>query len=450
MSLENLLQRIISGSDKEEGGALAANLRKGARVLQHKDSVDPIKKLLNGRLKNPEKAPIGWVFLLNALARNALPQEDLLWFKSKVDEFIVISNRKIVKFASQEFVFVLKYYTKLCVTTHQPLAGVSTLKRAVVHLRPSSAHITALHASFVQLCLLAHAHHYAKSLIDEEVWRVDAAETGIDVEDVLLYLYYAGMACCGTREFVQARRLFAKCLSVPARVVSAIQLEAYKKWTLVSLIVDGKRPSLPSSVSPAVSSHAPRACDNYCQIARAATDNKIRSDKSKNSKDNAVEYTGPTAALQRAAAQYASDLLRDGNMGLLKQAITAITRQHIKKQTRTYVTMSLNQIAERVGLENTKVVETELISMMQNGEIFARISQEDGMVFFDDSNENYRTVNSLQDTNAQVDEIVKLGRHIRLLDEQIQTSESYLKKSLLSGHGDDFSASDIAAMHLDS
>lgn len=50
----------------------------------------------------------------------------------------------------------------------------------------------------------------AKSLIDEEVWRVDAAETGIDVEDVLLYLYYAGMACCGTREFVQARRLFAK------------------------------------------------------------------------------------------------------------------------------------------------------------------------------------------------------------------------------------------------
>jgi hypothetical protein len=73
---------------------------------------------------------------------------------------------------------------------------------------------------------------------------------------MLKYLYYGGLAYCGVRDFVNARRWFecvrlarefvrslsvvVQCMSVPAAATSAIVVAAYKTWVITSIIVDGK------------------------------------------------------------------------------------------------------------------------------------------------------------------------------------------------------------------
>lgn len=91
----------------------------------------------------------------------------------------------------------------------------------------ASGHLTRIHPDFVHLCLLAHHHHYALPILDDFVWQFDdkLAEANVEgfvvelkrrrnyylfllILDVLKYLYFGGMAYCGMRDFVNARRWF--------------------------------------------------------------------------------------------------------------------------------------------------------------------------------------------------------------------------------------------------
>jgi hypothetical protein len=47
--------------------------------------------------------------------------------------------------------------------------------------------------------------------------------------DVLLHHYYGGLVACALRRFDAAFDLFHAALIAPARALSAVQIEAYKK-----------------------------------------------------------------------------------------------------------------------------------------------------------------------------------------------------------------------------
>jgi hypothetical protein len=53
--------------------------------------------------------------------------------------------------------------------------------------------------------------------------------TGVRALDVLLHHYYGGLVACALRRFDAAFDLFHAALIVPARALSAVQIEAYKK-----------------------------------------------------------------------------------------------------------------------------------------------------------------------------------------------------------------------------
>ena len=66
----------------------------------------------------------------------------------------------------------------------------------------------------------------------------------------------------------------------------------------------------------------------------------------------------------------------DNNLGLVKQVLTSQTRSNIRRLTRTFITLSLGDLATRVGLSSTEEVEQELVIMIQTGSIHATISQQ--------------------------------------------------------------------------
>ena len=46
--------------------------------------------------------------------------------------------------------------------------------------------------------------------------------------------------------------------------------------------------------------------------------------------------------------------------------------------TKTFLTLSLEDVASKVGLASPKEAERQLVTMIEEGSIFARISQKDG------------------------------------------------------------------------
>ena len=68
----------------------------------------------------------------------------------------------------------------------------------------------------------------------------------------------------------------------------------------------------------------------------------------------------------------------DGNTGLVAQVVVARQKTSIKRLTKTFLTLSLGDVASRVGLDSPQAAEVQLVSMIEEGSIFARISQRDG------------------------------------------------------------------------
>ena len=68
----------------------------------------------------------------------------------------------------------------------------------------------------------------------------------------------------------------------------------------------------------------------------------------------------------------------DNNMGLAKQLLEALTSRRIQRLTHTYITLSLTDIAQNVGLAGPAEAEARLVRMIDKGRIFARIDQVSG------------------------------------------------------------------------
>lgn len=61
-----------------------------------------------------------------------------------------------------------------------------------------------------------------------------------DTKSFLQYYYYGGMVYAAVKNYERALYFFEIVITTPAMTVSHIMLEAYKKYILISLIINGK------------------------------------------------------------------------------------------------------------------------------------------------------------------------------------------------------------------
>merc|ERR1712107_278166 len=91
----------------------------------------------------------------------------------------------------------------------------------------------------------------------------------------------------------------------------------------------------------------------------------------------------------------------DNNMGLVRQVIESLRRHKVQTLTKTYLTLSLTEIARELGIEEARTSEVEelLFDMISAGEINARMDQSTGNVSFEDGDDemDIGMVSQLQD-----------------------------------------------------
>jgi len=362
---------------------------------------------------NPQQNTLGYVHLLSA---RALAKVDAVKFTGQVQTLLQSGSSSQIRMAPAKFSHICRRFAEIAFEANQPIRAIKPLLQALKKLRPNTEALTPVHTDFLQACLLAKCYHAALPVLEEEIFDVNSDVTSVTPRDMLLYYYYGGLVYTGVHEFKKALDCFRMVITAPSMVLSAIMVEAYKKFVLISLLVHGKLPSLPRYTSSVIQRHHKTAFAQYHEFATAFA-------------------THSTDDLHKVAEQHVETFQKDKNFGLIKQCIQSLYRKNIQRFTQTYLTFSLKDIATGAKLNSVQEAEKQVLRMIESGEIFATINQKDGMVSFHEDPEQYDTNSMLSSLDQQVQKVIDLGKKVRVQDELIGVNPLYIQKTSLYERG---------------
>lgn len=189
-------------------------------------------------------------------------------------------------------------------------------------------------------------------------------------QEILEYLYYRGMVYIGTRHWRKAFQSLEDAVMFPCKEggVSKIQIEAYKKWVLVGLLLDGKLSDLPKITGNTAAKTFHIMARPYEAIAQ-------------------IFETG-TAARLKAEADVGSQVWQnDYNVGLILLVLSAYQKNQIRNLASVYTKMSIQEVhtsttSAETGarLPNVHATEALVRSMIADRSLLATLSAPPNLV----------------------------------------------------------------------
>lgn len=198
---------------------------------------------------------------------------------------------------------------------------------AIEKIRLFDSHLTPIHADLCQLSLIAKVFNTAIDFLDVDVTAIASTDVRTrvvkttkqinfvrfrfcllqdnnqDAKYFLLYYYYGGMIYTATKNYERALYFFEVAISTPAFAMSHIMLESYKKYIMVSLILNGKIVPIPKYSPQVITRFMKPLSHAYHETANAY-------------------LTGSSDEVRSVINKYRDTFNRDTNMGLVKQVST--------------------------------------------------------------------------------------------------------------------------------
>lgn len=187
----------------------------------------------------------------------------------------------------------------------------------------------------------------------------------MDAKYFLLYYYYGGMIYLAVRNLERALYCFEVAVTTPALAVSHIMLEAYKKYILVSLLLTGKVninllkynfdndirnyfqvQNIPKYASQVVTRFIKPLSQPYHELSNAFSSNS-------------------SGELCSVVQKHQETFNRDHNLGLVKQVVSVLYKKNIQRLTKTFLTLSLSDVASRVQLPGPSDAEKYILHMVK-------------------------------------------------------------------------------------
>ncbi|ERL84974.1 COP9 signalosome complex subunit 3 isoform X1 [Dendroctonus ponderosae] len=336
----------------------------------------------------------------------------------EAQEFIFNFNVEQLRLAPDLFAEFSHSFTNYLLAQKTPIKGISLLKHAIIRLKYFAENqLTSIHADLCQLCLVAKCFKPALQILDADIISIcqeihNPPPNGplFDSKYFLLYYYYGGNIYLALKNLDRALYFFEVALTTPAHAVSHIMLDAFKKFILVSLLLHGKMQPIPKSSSKMVMRFIKPLSQPYTDLAAAFVINSI-------------------AEVNNIITKHSEVFIRDQNMGLVKQVSSVLYKKNIQRLTKTFLTLSLTDVASRVGLPGPDDAERHVLSMIENGQIYATINQKDGMVVFSDEPDKYSGPGVLKTLEDELAICMDFNGRILNMDEELQVNPQYVKKS---------------------
>lgn len=328
-------------------------------------------------------------------------EENSSYDMEEVNELMLNCTESDIKHSRKQFVQFCHILTESLVKSKRSVSGIIAISNAIVKLQNHTTHLTPIHSDFCYLCLDAKCLNPALEFLEidyTDIWRT-MENNDYDVKRVLSYFYYGGLIYAALKNFERASYFFEVVLTMPANVMSPIMQEAYKKQIIITLLLNGKLPEnmLPKYTSSCVLRLKKQVGQSYLKLANDYS--SLNFDK-----------------IRRLVVNNGAGFERDENMGLIKQCLIQVHKRNIQRLTKTFLTLPLRDVANHVGLTTEKDAELYILNMIEDGEIFARIDQKDGMVVFEDNPEKFDSVMVFQKLQEDMTKTTTLINTLKKLE----------------------------------
>ncbi|KAG6548598.1 hypothetical protein Mapa_010087 [Marchantia paleacea] len=358
---------------------------------------------------DPAKHSLGYLYLLEAHSSGTLSKEQAGSFVVAASNFLTVCSADQIRLAIDKFNILCRRLKDQAMQMMEPRCAILPLYAAIRKSQPSSEYLTPLHAEYLLLCLLSKCYKAGLNILEDDIFEIDQKRTGLVPRDFLLHCYYGGMLYIGLKRFGKALEFFQHAITAPATVLNAITIAAYKKFVLVCLIHNGQVPPFPKYTPSVVQRNLKSCAQDYFDLANLYNSRNIMD-------------------VKRCVNAHEDVFKNDTNLGLANQVIASLYKRNIQRLTQTYLTLSLQDIADTVQLDGPKEAELHILQMIQDGEIFATINQKDGMVSFQEDPEQYNTRKMANMLDSEIQHIIRLAKKLSSVDEQVLCDQNYLSK----------------------
>ncbi|KAK6536762.1 hypothetical protein TWF281_000977 [Arthrobotrys megalospora] len=364
--------------------------------------------------------------LYTFFARLSIDKNEIHSLWPRLIDFFSEFDGRQTKFSKDQLLAVLKVLLSFCDACNKPILAIKPLEHTITQLNyPAGAKaFSSLHTKFVKKCLDARSFRTALSILDIDIEEFPAKGSDKDVtyREVLQYFLYGAMIYMAMKKWRRASDFLQFVLSYPGTgsAVSQIQVEAFKKFVLVTLMLEGRNFQLPKTI--------PVSTAKGCRILGRPYE------------AFATAYaTGNPDLLRREAALVKEIFQQDGNWGIAEQCLENFRRLGIKALTSTYSTLSIEAIASRdldvlgsrSGTASPEELERYILDMIDRKEIKASLSHSSTtgnstscMVSFHDLPASETDI--LKDLEAQIARTVQITNQARQLDKKLGLSKEWI------------------------
>lgn len=293
---------------------------------------------------------LGYMFVLLAKFSDVQLAQNLLDIDTAIrlmKSFTASCNGEQVRSAPNQFYELYHRFTNYLVQEkNRTHTGIAILAQAIEKIRLFDSQLTPINADLCLLCLCSRFYKPALPFLNVDITDIVKTEDGNhDAKYFLLYYYYGGMIYTAIKNFKQAIYFYEVAITTPALAMSHIMLESYKKFILVSTIETGKAQMPPKYCSQVVTRFIKPLSHAYHDLANAY-------------------ITGSSEELKNISTKHKDIFIRDNNYGLVKQVIKSLYKKNIQRLTKTFLTLSLADVASRVQLASPEEAEKYIFNMV--------------------------------------------------------------------------------------
>ncbi|GMH40686.1 hypothetical protein BSKO_08590 [Bryopsis sp. KO-2023] len=404
MRPESLIQQIqtLSGTQEDLLHLLGLLSKNENFVLQNH------LVLLEGL--SPSQHSLAYLFILWSWSNDALNANGDAAFMTLASVFLRECTEMQVSLAPGKFCSVCRAYKHQALKMRVARRAILPLRDALEKLLPTKEHISPVHVDFLQICMTTKHYSAVGDLLERDIYEVDPEKTSLTLTDFLLYCYYGARVCIGLKKFPRAMELLYLAIVAPSMVPNAIMVMSYKLFLLLSLIRSGTVQELPKYTASSIQRVLKGGeCEAYIALGEAFG-------------------THEGSVLDSCIEKHSEVFETDNTVGLVKQVLASLVKRNILRLTRTYVTLSLADIAGSVGLPSADSAEMYVLKMIEAGEIHAEISEVDGMVRFMEDPEAYDNVEMAEHLDKQMLRCTELDRKLHEVHEELLCDRDYLTK----------------------
>ncbi|KAG4303473.1 hypothetical protein PCANB_000403 [Pneumocystis canis] len=367
---------------------------------------DPLKTL------DPKDYSIGYLYIL--LARKHVSEFNSIWeycalFLSVFDISLITTMALI------ELKQLLKWICNNANAMHKSFLAINILRLTLKRYPNFTTTLTPIHTIFVQQCFTAKAYTEVQFLLNSDMEVFDK-NNGITYIDHLLYHFYRALINIKLKFFDKALDFFKIVISAPTINTSAIQVNAYKKFVILSLVVNGKIESLPH-ITDAVSIKTykifGKPYEVFAEVYESQDHEKIKD----------VYF------------KYRDFFIKDKNNELIKYAVKFLPYHEIYRFREIYTCISIVDINKKIGPWNGISLESQdsydltekfILKMIEERKLNAVITIYESQKVVNFINTTYDKKIQKETLKTEINNISTLITKLSTLNQSYDLTKTYL------------------------